>query len=136
METKELIFWDWPASRQPLRSIAAAALIVLGVAICASVHWLLGVVGAMLFISSLGEVLLPSRYKLTSDGIFVLGLHIATQKRWSDIERFSRFHDGLILIGYRSTRFSFKRNKWPIRCRENQETVLDIINKQCLGHGK
>ena len=136
MENHTLTFWDWPAKRQPYRSLFAITIALLGIAAASTAHWILGIAAAMLLISSLGEVLLPTRYRINSDGISIVGLHALTHKNWTDIKGSQLVDAGILVIGKQSSRFAFRRNKWLIRCRENQETVLDIINKQCLGHGK
>ena len=136
MEDDTLIFWDWPAKRQPFRSFFAVGIVVFGIAVASNAHWLLGIAAAILLISSLGEVLLPTRYHLDSHGISMMGIHTLSHQKWADIESLKSLESGILLIGQERRRYAFKRNKWLIRCLKNQETVLDIINKQCLGKQK
>jgi len=130
METEEIIFWDWPAKRQPFKAIVSALTVLFGIGVAAAVHWLLGVAATMLMLSALGEVLLPTRYRFDSGGFSMHGLHVGTSKTWDQIQSCKPFDDGVVLFGKKTGLRSFRRYKWSIRCRKQRETVVDIIESR------
>ena len=105
METKEIAVSDWPAPRQPIKATCAGMIAIASVFVAGSVHWLLGITAAMAMMSTLGEVLLPSRYHFDDKGFSITGLHIAISKAWPNVKDWRKEEDGFVVIELKSKHY-------------------------------
>ncbi len=95
----ELAWTAWPMRRSPVRA-------GLGIAFIALVAWTLQswlgtpyftIIAVLLLWGQVASFYLPTRYRLTEEGVSVRGAVARRERPWSDFRSFFVDHDGVLL---------------------------------------
>ncbi len=129
MSADELAWSDWPARRTPGRAGVAAGVIGLTVAVVLVLDPLLAVVGALLMIGATAEVLLPSRYRLSPEGVTVGRALWSRQLPWSKVQGWSPAPDGFVLHGAGSRALMRRRRTLRLRCAHQRQAVAALLQR-------
>ena len=90
---------DWPARRSPARAGFAAAVVLGSVAAIAPIEPVLAALGAALLLGATGEVLLPTRYTLDSEGVETSTPLGRRRRAWSQLGRWRATPEGFAVDG-------------------------------------
>ena len=122
-----LTWSDWPAPRQPARSLVAAGLLIVAVLATAMVDPWLAVVGAVALVISVQEALLPTRYEVGPDGVTVKRPFTRRRAPWSTFSGFREVDEGFVLQGQGSRRFLQARRTVRLRCTADRGVVAGAL---------
>ena len=122
-----LVWTDWPARRKPARAAAAAALILMSVLVFTSVHLIYGVVAAFVLLTISAEVMLPTRFSVTADGVEAFNLFRHARRPWARFHGWRRAEDGFYLAGRAPVRFLARRRSLWLPCPDHQEELASLL---------
>jgi len=95
-----LIAWThWPAQQKPWRSLLSAVLIAAAIGVFWSIELVYGVVATFALLSSTAEFLLPTRFRLTAEGVETLNAFRRVRRTWDRFESFGPNQSGYHLRG-------------------------------------
>lgn len=111
----ELTWTDWPARRRPAAAAFAALAVMVAVAGIAPMDpWLAGL-AAMVLLAATAEVLLPTRYTLSSAGVRADNPLSRKHRAWSDLSAWRPAPEGYWLVGRGSRPFLARRRSVRLR---------------------
>ena len=118
---------DWPTKRDPRRGTFAACVIVACTLVIAYFDLLLATVGLLALLGACSEVLLPTRYRLTDEGIEVKSVFRYFARPWTRYRRWTETTDGFWLE-YRSPVGILRRRRsiW-LRCPGHEDAVKALL---------
>ena len=129
-EQKILLKWViWPAKKQIYRSFFAYIIIISCIVFAAKTSLLLAVFMTVAFFISVGEVLLPSQYTITEQGISIYSIAKITTKKWTDFSKWKHLERGFLLIGKGSRSFLIKRRSMMVYCFDEQDQLKNILQQ-------
>jgi hypothetical protein len=123
-----LTWSDWPAPRQATRAGVAAVVIVVVVCGVALVDPWLAVLGAAMLGVATSEVLLPSRYRVSPEGVTVRRAFSERTQPWSRFSGWRRDGDRLILVGEGSRPLLRRHRTLVLRGPEHVETAVAAVS--------
>ena len=119
----------WPAKQQPVRAGIAWVIVAIGIILAMQTSTLLGIGIAIAFLMSVGEILLPSTYVLTTTGVEIRSIHKMTKKRWETYVGWRTTDKGIYLIGKGNHRFLIQRRSMMVYCFSDRDKIISIIVK-------
>ena len=122
-----LVWTDWPARRKPARALAAAALILSSVFVFTSVDVIYGVVAAFVLLTVSAEVLLPTRFSVTADGVEAFNLFRHARRPWARFNGWRRAEDGFYLAGRAPIGFIARRRSLWLPCPDHQDELASLL---------
>ena len=126
-----MIAWtDWPARRRPRRAILAAAFIAIAVMVFTSMSFLYGFLAAFVLLTVSAEVLLPTRFRLSSEGVEALNLFRHARKPWERFEGWRTTPDGFVLTGRGPSSFLARRRSVWVPCPGREAQVQALLTHQ------
>ncbi len=131
-----MVWTDWPASRKKGRAALAWLLIFAAVAAVASVDRWLAFVAAGLLLMSVGETLLPTRYRVGADGIQVRHPFRAQLRPYSRIGGWAVVDGGVRLNGTSRSPFLRRRQQLLLRCPGQEEQVAALLSDRVAPAGE
>ncbi len=112
-----MIVWtDWPARRRPTRAILGALMILATVLVFSSVGLLYGVISAFVLLTVSAEILLPTRFRLTADGVEAFNLFRHARRPWARFSGWREAQDGYFLAGQGPNGFLARRRSLWLPC--------------------
>ena len=130
---EELTWRDWPAQRQRLRAAGAAAVILLSAGAVSLVDPLLAVVGVVAMAAAVAEVLLPTRYQLSDDGVTLHNPLRSRHHPWRHFASCRQVPDGVALAGAGPAALLRRRRELTLRCPGQEELVLATVRAHLEG---
>ncbi|MBX2802362.1 MAG: hypothetical protein KTR31_32080 [Myxococcales bacterium] len=103
--------------------MAALIVIVVTTGAVANLDPWLAVAGAAMLVMATGEVLLPTRYELSTEGVAVLGTFSRRRQDWSRVAGWRAVPEGFVLVGQGSRPVLRRRRTLTLRCAEDRGSV-------------
>ena len=126
-----MITWtDWPARRRPLRAFTAVAVIVLTVAVFSSLSPIYGGLAAFVLLTITAEVLLPTRFTLTGDGVEAFNLFRHARRPWARFTGWRGTSEGFHLKGNGSIEFIARRRSLFLSNPDDSAAVESLLSEQ------
>lgn len=120
---------DWPATRRPGQSIGAGAIILATMGAIAGWDPWLAVLGGVALVLATSEVLLPTRYAVTPEGITITQAFRRLTEPWSRFSAVRAIPGGLVLEG-RGSRPALRRHRTRrLRCPEQRDAVQQLVQR-------
>ncbi len=132
-ELPPITWTDWPARRQPLRSVAALVVIVAVVVAIVPLDPWLAVVGAVVLVISTSEALLPTPYQRAPGGVKITRPFTRRSAAWGRFRGFAPTEDGFVLLGAGSRPVLRRLRTVQIRCVEGRASVARWLDAQLEG---
>lgn len=124
----DLLVWtDWPARRRPARAIAAATLILASVFVFMTVNFVYGVVAAFVLMTVSAEILLPTRFSLSADGVEAFNIFRHARRPWARFHGWRKAEDGFYLAGRAPMGFLARRRSLWLPCPDLQDEVASLL---------
>lgn len=98
-------------------------MITVGTGTIAAIDPWLAFVGALLLLTATAEILLPTRFGLTDEGVTVDNPLRRAHRTWDRFGTWLRTDDGFFLVGAARSRFLRRRGSLSLRCAEDPERV-------------
>ncbi len=112
-----MIHWThWPAQQQPARSLAAAGVVIASVVGFTKVGWVYGVLAAAVLLTTTAESLLPTRFRLTEEGVEAFNYFRHVRRPWSRFESWRSSDQGYYLRGRGPLPWIARRRSLPLPC--------------------
>ncbi len=118
---------DWPAPRKPWRSAVAVAVGVAAIGGAASLDPWLAVLGTALMWMATGEVLLPTRYEVRTDGVEIRRALGRRVHPWSRFRGYRRTSDGVALLGEGARPILQRHRTVVVRGAPDQGEAMSLI---------
>ena len=119
-----MIDWThWPAQRSPLRAFFAVLVVLVSIAGFSSVEWMYGVVAAFVLLTATSESLLPTRFRVSDEGVEAFNLFRRVRRPWSRFESWQRGDQGYFLRGQGPLSLIARRRSLWLPCPELYEPV-------------
>ncbi|MEE2827814.1 MAG: hypothetical protein VX498_01385, partial [Myxococcota bacterium] len=112
---------DWPLRRRPLRGLFAVVAILATTAVIGSLDPWLAFVGAVLLLGTCSEVLSPTRFELTQEGVRLHSLFRRVERRWDRFGGWQSCRDGFWLRGRTRSRYLQRRAALYLCCPGREE---------------
>ncbi|MFT5681304.1 MAG: hypothetical protein ACI8RZ_002210, partial [Myxococcota bacterium] len=115
----EVTWRDWPAQQQRGRAILVGVMIVatsVGVAI---LDPMIAAVGSVALVAAVSEVLLPTTYTLSSDGVSVNNVLRKRQHPWRHFRGWRTTPGRIVLLGEGPAGIIRRRRTVLLRCPDN-----------------
>lgn len=125
-----LIWRDWPAQRQRGRAALAGVIIVLASVSVAVVEPWLAAMGSVAMLASVSEVLLPTRYTLSADGVFIDNVVRKRRHPWRHFQGYRAEGEQVALHGAGPSRLIRRRRSVVLRCPENASAVVAALEER------
>lgn len=126
---------DWPAPRHPTRSFGAAVIILVATLAISTIDPFLAVAGGVILVAATAEVLLPTRYELSGEGVKVLGPFSRRSQAWSRIAEWQSLPEGFLLVGRGSRPVLARKRTIVLRCVE-QRTAVETLLQRLVPHNE
>ena len=123
----EVIWRDWPAQRQRRRAIVAAVLIVLTSVSIAVIEPLIAAIGTIALLAAVSEVLLPTTYTLSQDGVAVDNVLKKRRHPWRHFRGWRPEPGAIVLLGEGPAALIRRRRSLLLRCPDNTEQVIAAL---------
>lgn len=124
MPAGDAITWThWPAPGLGLRALLAGLVIVVVGVAATLMQPLAGAVAAGLMLSATGEVLLPTTYTLSAEGVRLRRLLGNREARWEELARWRAASGGFILFWPARSRWRRSRQPVVLRCPGREDEV-------------
>ncbi len=123
----EVTWRDWPARRQRGRAGLAAAIIAITAASVAILDPLIAAVGTVALVAAVSEVLLPTTYTLSEDGVLVDNVLRRRRHPWRHFRGWRAAEGSIALLGDGPARIIRRRRSLLLRCPDNQGAVAAAL---------
>jgi hypothetical protein len=118
---------DWPARRQPGRAVLAGIVVLGSVGWAASLDGWMGLVAALLLLGATGEVLLPTRFDLDSEGVSVRHPFRVGRRDWGRFGSWRATQEGFLLRGRSASTWLQRRRALMLRCPGREAAVASLL---------
>ena len=105
----------------------AAALILASVFVFTSIDLLYGVISAFVLLTVSAEVLLPTRFSVTADGVEAFNLFRHARRPWARFHAWRRADDGFYLAGRAPIGFLARRRSLWLPCPEHHAELASLL---------
>ena len=123
----EVIWRDWPAQRQRQRALIVAVLIVLTSVSIAIIEPMIAAIGSIALLAAVSEVLLPTTYTLSPEGVAIDNLLKKRRHPWRHFRGWRPAPDAVILLGDGPAALIRRRRSLLLRCPDNTAQVIEAL---------
>jgi hypothetical protein len=123
----EVIWRDWPAQRQRKRAIVATVLIVLTSVSTATIEPLIAAIGTIALLAAVSEVLLPTTYTLSQDGVAMDNVLRKRRHPWRHFRGWRPAPGTIVLLGDGPAALIRRRRSLLLRCPDNRAQVIEAL---------
>ena len=123
----EVNWRDWPAQRQRGRAGLAGGIIVLASVSVAVIDPLLAAICTIAMVAAVSEVLLPTTYRLSGEGVAVDTVLSKRAHPWRHFKAWQVLPTGVALQGDGPGRLIRRRRSLLLRCPDNAEAVQEAL---------
>jgi len=123
----EVTWRDWPAQRQRGRAGLAGAMIVITSVSIAVVDPLIAAIGTVALLAAVSEVLLPTTYTLSENGVAVDNVLLKRRHPWRHFSGWRPASGSVALLGEGPAKLIRRRRSLLLRCPDNQAEVVEAL---------
>jgi hypothetical protein len=122
-----IVWTDWPARRRPTRALIAAIAILVSIGVFTSVAPLYGIISAFVLLTVSAEILLPTKFRLSAEGVEAFNLFRHARRPWVRFRDWRQAKDGFYLNGQGPIGFLARRRSLWLPCPGRTAEVEAIL---------